>query len=159
MVHFIHLVIVLLLLSPFIFSYHVLLLLSRLAFVAPVAPLGVSLIDPLGAQGPPPTVTHCRGSFSFILSSSCFSCHRLLVITCSYHQGAHRASGAPYSSTLVRITAAQFDPQEALGTRSPKPAVSLLPRYPIGRIGNPGAKHNQSNANINNQNQAQNKRH
>ena len=50
---FIHLVIVLLLLSSFNLSYHVLLLLSRLAFVAPVAPLGVSLIDPLGAQGPP----------------------------------------------------------------------------------------------------------
>ena len=48
---FIHLVIVLLLLSSFNFSYHVGLLLSRLAFVAPVAPLGVSLI-PWGAPGP-----------------------------------------------------------------------------------------------------------
>ena len=84
---FIHLAIVLLLLSSSNFSYHVLLLLSRLAFVAPVAPLGVSLIDPLGAQGAPYGVS-LSCSFPFILSSSCFSCHRLisLITSClSYH--------------------------------------------------------------------------
>ena len=67
---YIHLVIVLLLLLSFNLSYHVLLLLSRLAFVATVAPLGVSLIDPLGAQGPPYGV-----SLSWFLFHS--SCHRL----------------------------------------------------------------------------------
>ena len=63
---FIHLVIILLLLSSFKLSYHVLPLLSRLAFVTRVAPLGVSLIDPLGGPRAPffqPTVA--GGWFSF----------------------------------------------------------------------------------------------
>ena len=84
---FIHLVIVLLLLSPFNLSYHVLLLLSRLAFMAPVAPLGVSLIDPLGAQGPPYGVS--LSWFLFIhlvivlllLSSFYLSFHGLLLLS------------------------------------------------------------------------------
>ena len=67
---FIHLVIVLLLLSPLNFSYHVLLLLSRLAFVSPVAPLGVSLIDPLGGPRAP-----LRG-FNVVVPFHS-SCHRL----------------------------------------------------------------------------------
>jgi hypothetical protein len=48
---------------------------------------GGIIVDPLGPKGSP-TVHHCRGSFSFILSSSCISCHRLISLITSnfsYH--------------------------------------------------------------------------
>ena len=62
------------------FSYHVLHLFSSSS--------PGCFIDPLGGPKGPPTEYHCRGFFSFILSSSCLSCHRsisLITSGFSYH--------------------------------------------------------------------------
>ena len=83
---------------------------------------------PWGAQGPP-TGFQCRGSFSFILSSSCFSCHRLisLITSCfSYHVLHHlfvsppsRPPGAPRAQGPY--TGCFFVLQGPLGPRGERP--------------------------------------
>jgi hypothetical protein len=134
---FIHLVIVLLLLSSFNFSYHVGLLLSRLAFVAPVKARG----GPINTEGLK-TTPNCTTKRPRIAQGS-----KRPRIAPQNDLGLHRAWGSlsipwgpqgllgPYTGVSLSIP---WGPQGLLG---PYTGVSLsIPWGPQGPLGTPTPK-------------------
>ena len=79
------------------------------------------------------TVFHCRGSFSFILSSSCFSCHRLisLITSCfSYHVLHFVAPVAPLGVSLMDPLGGPRAPHTVFHCRVAAFPLPPLPPFP-----------------------------